>query len=121
MEEKRSKVKLYIDEDVWGGLAAALRERGYDAVDAHEMDREGLSDEEQLAYAAAEGRAILVYNKRDYVPLARDYFYSAHSHCGIILSCQLEPGELLRRVLNLMEAVSAWEIEELVIPLGAYK
>lgn len=117
----RSQVKLYIDEDVWGGLAAALRERGYDAVDVHEMEREGHSDDEQLAYAATEGRAILVYNKRDYVPLARDYFYSERPHWGIILSRQLGPGELLRRVLRLVEATSAEEIKDLVIPLGMYK
>lgn len=116
-----SKIKLYIDEDVWGGLASALRERGYDAVDVHEMEQEGRSDDEQFAYAVAEGRAMLVYNKCDYVPLARDYFYSKRSHWGIIISCQLRPGELLRRVLRLLEAFSAEEIKDLVIPLEMYK
>ncbi len=116
-----SKVKLYIDEDVWGGLAATLRERGYDAVDVHEMEQEGHSDDEQLAYAVTEERAILVYNKCDYVPLARDYFYANRSHWGIIISCQLKPGELLRRVIRLLEAVSAEEIQNLVIPLEMYK
>ena len=119
--EPPPKIKLYIDEDVWGGLAAALRERGYDAVNVHEMERESYSDDEQLAYAAAEGRAILAYNKRDYVPLARDYFYAGRPHWGIILSCQLGPGELLRRVLKLLESASAKEIENLVIPLEMYK
>lgn len=115
------KIKLYIDEDVWGGLAASLRKRGYNAVDVHEVNRENYSDEEQLAYAAALGRAILVYNKQDYVPLAREYFYAGRSHWGIILSCQLKPGELLRRVLKLLESASAKDIKDKVIPLESYK
>lgn len=116
-----SKIKLYIDEDVWGGLAAALRDRGYDALDAHEANREALSDEKQLAYAVSQGRAILAYNKQDFVPLAKEYFYAGQPHFGIIISCQLEPGELLRRVLNLLSLVSAEEIKDLLIPLEAYK
>ena len=115
------KVKLYIDEDVWGGLAAALRDRGYDALNAHEASREGLSDEEQLACAVSQGRAMLAYNKQDFVPLAKGYFYAGQPHFGIIISCQLESGELLRRVLNLLSSVSAEEIKDLVIPLEAYK
>jgi predicted nuclease of predicted toxin-antitoxin system len=116
-----SKVKLYIDEDVWGRLAAVLRDRGYDALDVHEANREALSDEEQLAYAVSQGRAILTYNKQDFVPLAREYFYAGQPHFGIIISCQLEPGELLHRVLNLLNSVPAEEIKDLVIPLEAYK
>jgi biotin operon repressor len=35
-----------IDEDVWTGLAEALRQAGYDVVSVNEVGRKGLSDEE---------------------------------------------------------------------------
>jgi len=114
-------IRLYIDEDVWGGLAAALRERNYDAVSVHEAGRTGLPDEEQLAFAIREERAILTYNKRDFIPLAREYFYTGQTHWGIVVSRQLAPGELLRRVLNLLKTSSADDIRNLVIFLEAYK
>jgi hypothetical protein len=41
-------IKLFLDEDVWTGLAFALREAGYDAVSANDVGRKGLSDEEQI-------------------------------------------------------------------------
>ena len=41
-----TRPSLLLDEDVWPGLAATLRERGFDAVSVHELDRGGLSDAE---------------------------------------------------------------------------
>ena len=38
MAEENS-IRLFIDEDVWLGLAEALRERGFDAVHVYEVDR----------------------------------------------------------------------------------
>jgi len=70
-------IRLYIDEHVWRRLAAQLRERGFDAVNVYEVDRGGLSDEEQWRYAAAQGRAILTFDKDGgrFVKLASDWFY----------------------------------------------
>jgi hypothetical protein len=114
-------IRLYIDEDVWGGLAAALRERGYDAANVHEAERDGLSDEEQLAFAASAGRAILIYNKRHFVHLAVEWWAAERPHHGIIMSVHLAPGELLRRVLNLLERETAASIADQVIALEYYK
>jgi hypothetical protein len=38
--------RLYLDQDVWVGLAAALREAGYDAVATEEVNRKDASDED---------------------------------------------------------------------------
>ena len=57
-------IRLFIDEDVWNGLAAALREAGYDAVSVAESRRRGFSDKDQLAYAVAERRAVLTHMRR---------------------------------------------------------
>jgi hypothetical protein len=118
---ENDRIKLYIDEDVWGGLAAALRERGYDATDVHEAGREGGTDEEQFAFAALQQRALLTYNKKHFIPLFIEWWHAGRTHFGIVVSVQLEPGELLRRVLNLLERETAVSIANQVISLEVYK
>ena len=49
-------MSLYLDEDVHWGLSLALRKRGFDVIHAQELDRKGLSDAEQLAYAVEQQR-----------------------------------------------------------------
>ena len=56
-------IRLYLDEHVWRKLSAELRERGFDAVNVADVGREGFSDEEQWGFAAAEGRALLTFDK----------------------------------------------------------
>jgi predicted nuclease of predicted toxin-antitoxin system len=102
-----SPVKILIDEDVWTGLAEALRQAGYDAVSVSELGRRGLSDEEQLIFAAAEERAIITHNIQDFAPLAELYFERNLPYAGIIVARQFEKGELLRRVLHLFNALTA--------------
>jgi len=63
-------IRLFIDEDVWLGLAAALRDRGFDAVHVCEVARGGLEDREQMAFAIQQRRAILTHNKRHYTSLS---------------------------------------------------
>jgi predicted nuclease of predicted toxin-antitoxin system len=99
---------------VWPGLAALLRERGFDATYASSVGRSGLDDVEQLAYAAQEGRAILTHNIKDFVPLAARSYFEGDSHAGIILSPQIEKGELARRTLHLLRALSAQEMANTV-------
>ena len=101
-----SRIKIPIDEDVWIGLAEALRQVGYDAVSVSELGRKGLSDEEQLAYAVAEGRAIITHNIQDFAPLAEIYFQNHRLHGGILVARQFEKGELLRRALALLEPLT---------------
>jgi len=77
-----SRIKILIDEDVWIGLVEALRQAGYDAVSVSELGRKGLSDEEQLAYAVSEGRAIITHNIQDFAPLAEIYFQQHRPHAA---------------------------------------
>jgi hypothetical protein len=48
---------------IFGPVARELRERGFDAVNVADVGREGFSDEEQWRFAAAEGRALLTFDK----------------------------------------------------------
>ncbi len=116
-------IRLYIDEHVWRKLAAELRERGFDAVNVFDVGRDGLPDEEQWNYAAAEGRAFLTYDKNGgrFVKLASDWFYAGLTHSGLIISGQIERRELLHRTTKLLNSVSAEEIANTVRFLEEWK
>ncbi|MEA3340527.1 MAG: DUF5615 family PIN-like protein [Chloroflexota bacterium] len=100
-------IRIFIDEDVWNGLAAALREAGYDAVSVAEVGRKGLSDENQLAYASGEQRAIITHNAQDFAPLTEIYFFQEIRHYGVIIARHFEKGKLLRRTLALLDGLTA--------------
>jgi hypothetical protein len=69
--------RLLLDEDVWQGLAAALREAGYDAVSATEEGYKGLSDEEILFAATTADRAVVSHNIQDFAHWRRPTFFKA--------------------------------------------
>jgi predicted nuclease of predicted toxin-antitoxin system len=98
--------RLLLDEDVWAGLAPALRKAGYDAVSISELKRKGLADPEQMAYAIAQNRVFLTHNIRDFAPLAQLYAEQEIEHPGIIVAAQFEKGVLLRRTLVLLQSVT---------------
>src|SRR5215212_8105480 len=99
-------IRLYLDEDVQKRVAPALRLRGFDATNVHELQRKGLSDEEQLELAATEGRTIFTYNTSDFLKLHLDWVRLTKEHAGIIVSDQLPIGEVTRRLLNLINQVT---------------
>jgi predicted nuclease of predicted toxin-antitoxin system len=100
-------IKLLVDEDVWLGLTSALREAGYDAVAVTELDRKGLSDQAQMAFAVTEGRAIITHNIQDFVPLVEHYFEQGQPHPGVIVARQFDKGTLLRRTLALLKTLTS--------------
>lgn len=114
-------IRLYLDEDVHRRVAAALRLRQFDVVSAHEVGRWGLSDEEQLTLAAAEGRALFTFNPPDYLRLLWNWLHLGKEHSGIIVSDQLPIGETIRRLLNLLNRVTADEIRNQIYWLQSFK
>ncbi len=116
-----SAIKLYLDEHVWRELADRLREKGYEALHVYDVARKGLPDESQLEFAAAEGRAVLTYNAKDFLPLVELWYETGREHAGIVVSNQIAEGELLRRVLKLPETVSAEEMRNSVRYLQEFK
>ncbi|MBC7263404.1 MAG: DUF5615 family PIN-like protein [Chloroflexi bacterium] len=114
-------IRLYLDEDVHKRVATALRLRGFDVISAHEVGRWGLSDEEQLAYATAEGRALFTHNTSDYLQLHLDWLQHGKEHYGIILSDQVPVNVLVRRLLNLLNHVTADEMRNQIRWLQAFR
>ena len=61
-------IRFYFDQHVQGAVAAGLRQNGVDVLTAQEAGRCGLSDPDQLAFAAAEGRVMVTFDS-DYLAL----------------------------------------------------
>ena len=84
------RAHIFIDEDVWGALASALREHGYDALNAHECGRSNqqISDEDQLSFAVSQGRMLISHNIGDYCHLDAAWRMKDQAHCGILIGTQ---------------------------------
>lgn len=95
-------IAVYTDELVTPKLAVALRTRGFDVIACHEVGRAGSSipDNEQLAYAASVGRAILTNNIADFVPLDIRWKQQGRAHAGMMLYATTPSfSELFQRVI----------------------
>src|SRR4029450_4754028 len=66
-------------------VARVLRDKGIDAVSAHEVGRVQLDDRAQLAEAAGAGRAVVTANGVGFLALAHDAVASNVEHAGIVL------------------------------------
>ena len=112
--DEENIIRLFLDEDVWLGLAEALRQRDFDAVHVYEVARGSLNDREQMAFAVQQRRAILTHNKRHYIPLVAEYYWAGKEHSGILVIAQLSRGELLRRVEAFLQQRQASKIRNQV-------
>jgi predicted nuclease of predicted toxin-antitoxin system len=98
---------VYLDADVHPIVARILRGRGFDALSANEAGHRQASDREQLDFAVARRRALVTFNVADFVREARGYAQEGRDHCGIVVSDQLEIGELVRRMTKVLGTYSA--------------
>jgi hypothetical protein len=103
-------MKLLLDEDLSPRIAVILRDKGIDALSVHEIGRTGLSDHEQLEYAASEGRCFVTRNRNDYILLTRQFFSMGISHKGVlIVPSTYKPNNFMRIADALYIYVSAWK------------
>jgi len=77
---------LLLDEMFTDDIAQQLRTKGYDVISVvADPALVGLPDDQILAYAIAEGRALVTANIKDSVPLDARYRAADQSHAGLIL------------------------------------
>lgn len=109
-ESKKNSPKLLLDEHIWAYLAKLLREQGFDVIHVTEVDLVATPDEEIMAYAVDEHRAVMTFNIKHFVPLAIQYVEDGREHYGVVVSKELSRGELQKRVTKLLESVTAEEL-----------
>jgi hypothetical protein len=107
-------ISLYLDEDVSVLIGTLLRSRGFTAVSTQEAGQSGKTDAEQLSYAAAHEMAILTHNRGDFESLAMQYYNDGRHHSGIIIAVRRLPYDLARRVIELMDDITADEMVDQV-------
>lgn len=75
--------RLYADEDFSYPVVTRLRQLGHDILTAQEAGQanQRVADHVVLAYASEQGRAVLSFNRRDFIRLHRD----VSSHAGIVV------------------------------------
>jgi hypothetical protein len=77
---------LLLDEMVSDSIAAQLRAKHHDVLAVvADPALAGIPDDQILACAAANGRALVTANIRDFMPLNSQYSTSGTSHAGLIL------------------------------------
>ena len=79
-------MKALVDEQLSPEISVMLRERGHDVISVLERDDlKGRSDRAIFDAAAADGRAVITNNVKDFRPLAAECLARGESHHGLIL------------------------------------
>ena len=107
-------IELYLDEDVDVLIAQLLRARGFVVVTTQEAGQLRNSDAEQLAYAVSQHKTLLTHNRVGFEALAQTYVAAGQPHDGIILAVRRPPREIVRRLLRILNAVTAEEMQNQV-------
>jgi predicted nuclease of predicted toxin-antitoxin system len=117
-------IRLYLDRHIMTRLAVDLRARDYDVLTTEEAGKNTASDEEQLDFAARDGRAILTFNIRDFAPLHYQWQAAGLPHSGIIVSQQIglrQYGVLLKRMSRLLDHFAAEDMVGNFVHLEQFK
>jgi predicted nuclease of predicted toxin-antitoxin system len=107
-------IELYLDEDVDVLIAQLLRARGFVAVTTQEAGQLRNNDVEPLAYAVSQHNTLLTHNRVDFEALAQTYLTTGQLHDGIIVAVRHPPREIVRRLLRILNRVTAEEMQNQV-------
>ena len=107
-------IELYLDEDVDVVVADLLCARGFAAHTTQEANQIGGADEQQLQYATEQGKTFLTHNRVHFEALIQRWFQEGRSHHGVIIASRRPPHEIVRRLLLILDEVSAEEMQNQV-------
>lgn len=119
-----SALILHLDEDADAhALLNGLRHRGWDVTSSREQGLLQYSDEEQLAWAGEQERALYTYNASDFCRLHSEFMRQGRHHAGIIIGDQQTSsiGEELRRLIRICDAKTAAEMKDSLEFLSHWK
>lgn len=98
-------MRFLLDEDLPPLAAETGRELGLDVTSVHELGRTGLSDPEQLRFAARERRVMVTRNRDDFIRLTTEFFRSGESHPGLLIVSRSLPSSKPERIAH---ALRSW-------------
>jgi predicted nuclease of predicted toxin-antitoxin system len=101
-------IRFFADQHFPGPVVQGLRHRGVDVLTAQEAGRCQLTDPEQLAFAASEGRVVLTFDS-DFLALHQ----AGITHAGIAWcpATKYSIGDLIRVLVLLHGVLSAAEMQ----------
>jgi hypothetical protein len=103
-------IELYLDEDVSVLVADLVRARGFITNTTRAAGQLRASDTDQLAYTVSQHQTLLTHNRADFEALAQTYFATGQIHYGIIIAVRHPPYEIVRRLLLILNQVTADEM-----------
>jgi predicted nuclease of predicted toxin-antitoxin system len=103
-------IELYLDEDMDVLIARLIQARGFVAATAHSENRLGATDVEQLGFASSRQMTLVTHNRVDFERLAHAYHIREESHSGLIIARRQSPYEIARRLIQLLNLVTADEM-----------
>ena len=107
-------MRLLLDEMISGVVVERLRERGHDVIAVvADPELRSLDDPGVFAFAGGEDRALVTYNYRDFIAIAREHVSAGQEHAGLVF---VLPTNLPRRELSRL----AREIERLLVEFRPY-
>jgi predicted nuclease of predicted toxin-antitoxin system len=113
--------RLHLNEHLSPRLAAQLRQYGFDVTSTLELGMVESNDDEQLAFAATQRRAFVTFNHKDFAVRHKQYMAEGKEHWGIIFSTEETTGVLLRRLLRLLNTLSADQLKNEILWLNDFK
>ena len=113
--------KLHLNEHLSPRLAEQLRIYGFDVTSTWELGMVEADDDEQLAYAASNQRAVVTFNHKDFAARHSQYLAESREHWGIVLSTEETVDVLRRRLLRLLNTLSAEELKNQIRWLNEFK
>ena len=79
-------MRLLLDEMLSAEIAEQIRSRGHDALAVDKTpELRGLPDPDLFAQAQKQERAIVTYNREDFLALDREYRSRQQEHHGIVI------------------------------------
>jgi hypothetical protein len=81
-----TQIRWYIDEDAMrNAFVGSLRRDGLDVVTVADIDRLGVSDVDQLAWATDQDRVLYTFNVKDFSLLHAQCLAQRKSYAGIVV------------------------------------
>ena len=74
--------KLLLDEHIWEGLTDVLAKRGHDVIHINRTPQRGINDERVLEFATSQGRTVVTFNVKDFMPLLGRWETIGREHAG---------------------------------------